>query len=667
MSTHCRIPGTILGSLIALLIGGAGQAMAQDCTASLTDSGCYHLKGSDTLFDIITQSINSARTAGIAGAKNLYYDGTGSGNAENQMKFNGCTTGTCAAVTGASIPLGVQSIGPMSRNFRPGTIDSASVGFAAADGATASKQGHVSWTPGVQNVVGLDAAVFIIKGTLSFKNVNFPTFVDSAVSTDATTRAVTNNTALPVGFGDGSAFNNTSPTVNYSNLLMVVMGGVDGSGTLAACSDPRRVQAVQDLASALGVSTIDHLYRRDDNSGTTDTWKDRIITIASSADPRYPWLGGRFCNGQSIGGINGAATQTGFCATGTPLTVTTTTCTKDANCATVAPASPSNACWFNRNNQDLDPIRRPCVAADATHAPTSCTNVLTGAPCNPGDVNCTQGLVVALTDADPGSTDITTSIAARIKNDSTGQSVGYAGKEAVLPGKGTKGLTINTTSFSDTNVRKGTYLLSRRLFLQNAVASGQPVGDQPSDTAGVNIADGGAGAAGKGGGTSQITAEQNLFTYMTDTTGSLTGGTPGRCIVDPIVSSLNFITCGTDCTVDASTLPNNLCAKVPASPVASPLSAFVPNGSFGASGAGGTKSIDSTGKVWNGTTTVAAACAAGALCASGVCTAGLTCPIYTGARPKYSACVQNSDCVSGTTCQDYFVVGDPNGAYLICN
>ena len=547
----------------------------------------------------------------------------------------------------------------MSRNFRPATIDSLAVGFAAADGATATKQGHASWTPGVQNVVGLDAAVFVIKSTLSFKNVNFSTFVDTGVSTDATTRAVTNNTALPLSFGDGSAFNNTGATVNYSNLLMVVLGGIDGSGTLAACSDPRRVQAVQDLAGALGVTTIDHLYRRDDNSGTTDTWKDRIITIASAADPRYPWLGGRFCNNQSIGGINGAANQTGFCATGSPLTVTTTSCTKDAQCGA------GGACWFNQNNQDFDPIRRPCVAADATHAPTSCTNMVTGAPCKAGDASCTQGLIVALSDTDPGSTDITTSIAARVKNDSTGQSVGYAGKEAVLPGKGTKGLTINTTAFSDVNVRKGTYLLSRRLFLQNSVVAGQPAGNQPSDTAGINISDGGAAAAGKGGGTSQLTAEQNLFSYMTDPLGSLTGGTAGRCITDPVVSGLNFITCNNDCTVDVSTLSNNLCAKVPASPVASPLSAYLPNGSFGASGAGGTKSIDSQGRVWNGTSAVQAACTGTALCASGACS-NLLCPLFSG-RPKFSACSQNSDCVAGTTCQDYFVVGDPNGAYLVCN
>ena len=79
-------------------------------------------------------------------------------------------------------------------------------------------------------------------------------------------------------------------------------------------------------------------------------------------------------------------------------------------------------------------------------------------------------MVVALSDTDPGDavnvTDITTSIAARVKNDSSGFTMGYAGRESVASGRGTKGSTINTTSFSDANVRAENYLLSRRLFLQ---------------------------------------------------------------------------------------------------------------------------------------------------------------------------------------------------------
>ena len=571
-----KIPRIALGALLVAATGLAGRASA-DCTVGLNDPGCYHLKGSDTLFDIMTTAITKARAAQIPGSNSLYYDGTGSGNAEAQMQYNG---GTGTHVAGASFPLGVQSIGPMSRNMRPGTIDPLSSGFAQADGVTSANKGHASWAPTCQNVLGLDAAVFITRASgvgSGLKNVNFPTKIDSAISTDPTTRAVTNNTALPTMFGDGSAFNNTSASVNYSNLLMVI-------------------------------------------------------------------LGGRFCNGQSIGGINKDVPQTGICS----VTRTNNTCMKDSDCPS------GEVCQFNLNNQDLDPIRRPCVAADASHAPTSCTNMLTGAPCNAGDLNCTQGLVVALSDADPGSDSITNSIAARIKNDSSGQSVGYAGKEAVLPGKGTKGLTINTTGFSDPNVRKGTYLLSRRLFLQNALVSGQPVGDQPSDTAGPSISLTGQGAA-------QLTAEQNLFSYMTDPAGTLTGGVSGRAITDPIVKQFNFITCSTDPSIDPCTLGNNLCATT-AGAVAGAANAFLPNGSFSASGAGGTKSIDSQGRVWGGTSATQLTCTGTALCASGTCSGGL-CPLANG-RPSNAACSQGSDCASGV-CQDPLGFG-ASPAYLLC-
>ena len=39
---------------------------------------------------------------------------------------------------------------------------------------------------------------------------------------------------------------------------------------------PAQGQAVLDLAAAQGVTTIDHFYRRDDNSGTTNTIFEKI-------------------------------------------------------------------------------------------------------------------------------------------------------------------------------------------------------------------------------------------------------------------------------------------------------------------------------------------------------------------------------------------------------
>lgn len=643
MSRSSRITRTLIA---AVTVAAGARASAGDCTTSPSDPACYHLKGSDTLFDIMTTAINNARAASVPGAANLFYDGTGSGNAEAQMTYN---LGTGAPVGGMALPLGVQSIGPMSRNFRPKFIDSAWSSFTAADGTSSAKVGHASWAPSCYNVLGLDAAVVLTKGSgagSSCKNLNFPAFTDAAISNAATTRANTNNTALPTSYNDASAFNNTSATVNYSNLLMVILSGVDGSGSLAACSDPRRVQAVQDLAGCMGVGTIDHVYRRDDNSGTTDTFKDRIL-IVSNADTRYPWIGGRFCNAQSIGGIAGATSQTGVCSS----TRTNTTCKKDSDCPS------GEVCQFNLNNQDFDPIRRPCVAADGTHAPTSCTDMATGRPCQAGEANCTQGLVVALSDADPGSDSVTNSIGARVRNDLSGQSIGYAGREAVLPGKGTRGFTLNTIGFSDANVRKDAYLLSRRLFLQNALVAGQPAPDQPSDTAGPNI-----GITGQGG--SQLTAEQNLFAFLTDPNGSMSGGLPGRYQIDPIVKQFNFITCSTDSSIDPCGLPNNLCAKTPSAPVASPLSAYVPNGSFVSGGSGGAKSIDSQGNVWNGSSAVPASCSTGNFCVSGASCSSGTCPTSSG-RPAYAACSRDIDCASGLHCIDPLGLNVP-GAYLQC-
>jgi hypothetical protein len=315
-------------------------------------------------------------------------------------------------------------------------------------------------------------------------------------------------------------------------------------------------------------------------------------------------------------------------------------------------------CQFNLNNQDLDPIRRPCVAADTTHAPTSCTDMTTGKPCQAGDgnTNCTQGLIVALTDTDPGSADITTSIAARIAGDATGQTVGYAGREAAAGSRGTRGLSINTTASSDVNVRNGAYLLARRLFLQNSLVAGQPVADQPSVTAGPNL-----GLIGQG--SAQLTAEQNLFSYMTDPAGSLTNGVAGRKLIDPIVKGLNMVAC-TDPkkpTTDPCTISGNLCAT-PAGPVAKALTEYLPNGSFAAAGAGGAKSIDSQGRSWNGTTAVQVACTGTALCASGACS-NLLCPIANG-RPPNAACSQNSDCASNA-CVDTLTQGAAP-AYLLC-
>jgi hypothetical protein len=652
-----------LGAFVLAAVGLAGRAEAacDPVTGVATPAGsvCYKLKGSDTLFDIMTAAINGARagsiTAGgvtntftpVTGATDLFYEGTGSGNAETQMRT--------ATATG----IGAQSIGPMSRNFRPTIIDPLVPGWAPRTAAAPTANGHAAWAPNVANVVGLDAAVFVVKATGALDNIDFTTFVDSSVPS-AFKKANINNPSVPDTFGNGNGFGNIDaactlcgqagqPTcsatcVNYNNLMGVILSGVDGSGTLKACSDPRRVQAIQDVAGNLGATTLSHLFRRDDNSGTTDTFKDRIMVVrqTDATAPRYVYTGGRFCNGTAVGQISGAAVQQGLCSTSRAV------CTVNADCTA---SGAGQVCQFNLNNQDFDPIRRPCTPSDATRAPTTCTDMTTGARCLASDnnPNCTQGFIVALSDTDPGASDITVSIGKRVGL-GDGSVIGYAGREAAL-NTGAKSLKINTIGSTDDNVRPGSYLLARRLFIQNTFANSVDANDVPTVNQTANSITGGGG--------DQLTKEQALWN----------GVLSNRVLMDPIVRQFNFIRCASTADGDDPSLESgNLCGVTPAAPTPGAFGAYTPSGSFGASNTLGAKSINSAGRVWNGTTAVQATCAAGALCVSGVAcpaVAPLVCP-DAAKLPANAPCTVNSDCTS-SSCTDKFAhsTGGKDGLY--CN
>jgi hypothetical protein len=524
MSVGSRITRRLLGTAVVVLAAASGSASAQ------TAPPPWNLYGSDTLFDIMTQSIANAQAKGVPGTANLAYAGGGSGNAENQMKAN------------------VQSIGPMSRNFRPTTVTS-----------------HPNWAPAVRNVVALDAAVIVSKNTARrCKNMNLPLLASDP------TKAAANDNTLPFTFG--------TPGSGYSQLLEIVLSGTDGSGSVAACSDPKRIQALQDLAACSGIGTISHFFRRDDNSGTTDTFKDKVVV-------------GRFCNGTAVGLLGANATNP------------------------------------NLNNQDLDPIRRPCPNP-GTRLATTCTDMTTGLACSyaDGNPNCTQGLIVALSMGDDGSTDVTTTIAARVAADATGATMGYAGREAVRQtGSPTAGIFINTNSFSDAIVRLDQYMLSRRLFLQY----GNDITDLGAPTA--------LSPAG-GGGAAQLAAELSLYNYMTDPAGSASpDGAPGRCNTDPVAKAYGFIPCLDNCLL-TPTGSSNLCSKTPFATVPSPPSACIPSSGAWASDGGVACAAGTT------------CCSTGAACpTSGVCPAAI-------ARPTNSACSKSSECASGS-CGNFIGIG----------
>jgi len=368
----------------------AAALMAANSQAAAQGLPPYHVQGSDSWLGAVSEALETAKASidPVFPLGDLVYDGSGfvlsyddpgSVSAENQMVGN------------------VQSLGPMSRNFKSDTLDA-----------------HPTWTPSVQNAAGIDAAVWLVRSRAG-------RIVDLTVPTNgpdprgvANPRYAARNDPTVVGtFGvQGSG---------YTQLLEVVLSGVDGSGTVPACSDPRRVQAVVDLAAAMNVATIAHIYRLDDNSGTTLTIREKLQVS-------------RFCNCWARGVLgNQGGVNT------------------------------------NLNNQDFDPIRRACPEPGLNN-PTACTDMTTGLACqaSDGNPNCTQGLAVALSVGDPGHGDVTEAMAYRVANDLTGSTMGYAGRAGARLGINTTAPTINTIGFSDTNIRLDQYMLSRLVFIHHA-------------------------------------------------------------------------------------------------------------------------------------------------------------------------------------------------------
>jgi hypothetical protein len=493
------------------------------------------------------------------------YVGGGSGTGETALSNN------------------VQSLAPMSRNLGGAVLTA-----------------HPSWTPTARNVVGLDAAVIVTKGvTNRCKNFSLPV---TNFPLEQTNKANPNNT---------TPYTLSVPRSGYDQALEVILSGIDGSGTTAACSDPRRLQAILDFAACQNVGTIRTFYRRDDNSGTTNTFQDKIQV-------------GRFCNGRARGVLGNN---------------------------TIDPANK------NLNNQDLDPIRRPCPAPSVvpgtsiTRPATRCTDVSTGLFCtaaaNPagceatGTCPCTQGLVVALSIGDApanGLPDVTETIASRVAADSAGTVFGFAGREAIAAGRGTNAPYVNTNTYSDSVVRLDGYLLSRRLYVQYA----------PDNT---SLGTGGGGAP-------RVAAETALYNFMTDPDGTTNpDGSQGRCNIESIVKTAGFITCTASCTSNPT--GNNLCARTPFPAAPSTLSNCLPNGTGSEPGSPGASSTS-----WDFGSFASAS--AGVCCSNNVSiAAGATCPSAKTGRPQYAACsfasTTSTECASGI-CEDVQGVGE-----LQCN
>jgi hypothetical protein len=323
--------------------------------------------------------------------------------------------------------------------------------------------------------------------------------------------------------------------------LRLILAGADGSGSRAACSHQARLDAIAALGNCLGNNDIARFYRPDDASGTTDFLRSRL-------------------------GISGFCNDDG--------------------------GQQQSRGPHNTDNADADPVRVRCVSIPG-FAATPCRS------------DGTAGLVTALSEPEPGLSNVDVSIAARVGADGSRATVGYTSRRGLT--LAVRAINIDTRLPSALSVRSGLYPLARPLFIHSADLT------QPS----ITIAD--------------PTGEQQKLLAWTTGIGADEIKNPGcfnangtmicgRRNMDSIVRQAGFITC----TDDPSTAPpaNNLCFAPPP-----PYSPPAPGPRCGAP---------------------SASCSSGSACCSGTC-AGSAC---LACRQPGFGCTDASECCSGSCAFD---------------
>jgi hypothetical protein len=223
---------------------------------------------------------------------------------------------------------------------------------------------------------------------------------------------------------------------------------------------------------------------------------------------------------------------------------------------------------------------------------------------------------VALSETDPVAADITASIAYRVSHNPFNEDLGFAGLASVAQGQGTKGLTINTVSFSIGNVRTDQYMMARRLFLQRNPAGS---GDSARDA-----------------------AENVLFEYATGWNNAtqsydspITHPEKGRCAMDPIVTAAGFVSCFDNC--GAACTATNLCCTPPGD------GASIPKQSIGAEMA-----TDPSSTVWSDLGDASHPCVNTNVKSLATTSCGII--AETGGIASGDSCTVNSRCATGTSC-----------------
>jgi hypothetical protein len=276
--------------------GGAVSAAA----ATLPD-----FLGSDTLFQVTTQSI-----AACAGAAPLvgHYLGTGSGNGETAMKS------------------GTQAIAPMSRFLGSGIC-------AIAGGQTTlqATEGLVIGLDGV-SVVGSKANAGLCNGD--------PTLSAACTPQPSAGLAFTGSiTTVPIAGSTHASYTYTFQ--NWKDVLKIIYGGQSNSsqntatGDSGCNSDIRNTlanswgslfqtgatcaagSACTSAVPTSGLAGLQHAFRRDDASGTSDVFQQLLgLSPAPTSSSNRNFGTSPFCNVNEVGVASATATN--------PITITTT-------------------------------------------------------------------------------------------------------------------------------------------------------------------------------------------------------------------------------------------------------------------------------------------------------------------------------------------------------
>ncbi len=387
-------------TLVAIGAGTVG-------VGAMTD---VQLRGSDTLKDITIDILGICPGADPAGAAGLVYIGTGSSNGESGLRDTGIPgtvhdgvnqAGGCSDGADADSLLECQTVAPMSRFLQAGST----CVFPELPAAGAKSVKSAALAEGIS--FALDGVVIVgapAFGATCNTDPADPTDNDCNKGTAAVAGMVYNHTITVNDENTTPGLQCTSCTgTSYTFgqglsdgwkdvLRIIYTGAVIGTPSSAAtiadrdCDGDLRHTLVnhwgnmfQNDCSGGACVQLKHAFRRDDESGTTDTFLSLIgapgVGVASGVSP--------FCNvaqtGDDWGGTNGAVahnldsqsskacTATADCGTG-GLSCVAGFCTGTNEFpGGFGPARPAFGTHlagyttpYNPDFQDNDPVRRLC-------------------------------------------------------------------------------------------------------------------------------------------------------------------------------------------------------------------------------------------------------------------------------------------------------------------